>query len=324
MSEFRKDFFVNRWALISPERGERSHSEPEKGEYSQDKKNCPFCEGNERMTPPEVDSIRKYGKENQPGWLVRVVPNKFPGVREDNLIESIEENDYRRISGYGFHEVLIETPDHDKNIFSMNSKEIQNILDMYLKRYRAHKNDGNVRYISIFKNHGKEAGASLVHSHSQIIALPLIPPLIMDRIQTLSQIDDLYGEVMNKAIDDSRVLFSEEYFLVFAPYASIVPYHLKILAKNREDRFENTKEEVVNSLSAIIRNIFRCYKNLLGEIQFNYFLNTSPFITEEVSTGWEIEIMPKLSYVAGFERSSGIFVNPVPPEEAVVELKNAG
>jgi UDPglucose--hexose-1-phosphate uridylyltransferase len=320
MSEFRKDPLHNKWVLTVPTRGKRPHAffYEDISAEKRDKDTCPFCEGKESMTPPEVDSIRKKGKADEPGWLVRVFPNKYPALNKETK-QSISADKFPDIvEGRGVHEVIAETPEHSKDIYSMNQDEIFLILKMYRKRYKILKEKKNVKSVFIFKNHGHAAGASLSHSHSQILALPIVPPFIEEEIKAIKKAEIcIYCRLIEKAFEGNRVLLENSGFIVFAPYASEYPYQLLILPKKHQPFFEELEDEQLVLLSDVIKVVFDKYKKLLGNIPFNYFLNT-PYVKKG---HWNIQIMPKLTSPAGFEKGTGISINPIPPESAVIELK---
>jgi UDPglucose--hexose-1-phosphate uridylyltransferase len=321
MTEFRKDPLHNKWVLIVPARSKRPHafSYEEVSEEKKYKKNCPFCEGNESMTPPETDSFRNTGKENKPGWQVRVFPNKYPALNKEIRLRSASANKISAIvDGYGYHEVIAETPSHKKDIYSMNSEELTLILKMYRKRYKILKSKKNIKSVFIFKNHGRVAGSSLSHSHSQILALPIIPPFIEEEIKALKKAENcIYCQLIEEALAGHRVLSENSDFIALAPYASEYPYQLLILPKKHQGFFEETDEKQLILLSDVIREIFGRYNKLLGNTPFNYFFNTP-----SLNKGhWNIQIMPKLIIPAGFEKGTGISINPISPEDAVRELK---
>jgi UDPglucose--hexose-1-phosphate uridylyltransferase len=325
MSEFRKDPLHNKWVLIVPTRGKRPHAffNEEKKEEKQDEKNCPFCEGNEHLTPPEVDSFRNKGKENDPGWKIRVFPNKYPALDKEIKMNAPEDKFQEFAEAYGFHEVIAETPSHTKDMYSMNQEEILLILKMYRKRYKILKQKKNIKSVFIFKNHGRAAGASLSHSHSQVLALSIVPPFIEEEtaIHVKSNIC-IYCHLIEKAFGENRVFLENNSFVVIAPYASEVPYQLTLLPRAHELPFEEVTDEQLVLLADVFRKIFNKYKALLGNAPFNYFLNTLPLREKFSNSHWNIQIMPKLIIPAGFEKGTGISINPVSPESAVRELKN--
>ena len=320
MSEFRKDPLHNKWVLFVPERSKRPHAffSGKDGGVQEDEKKCPFCEGRENLTPPEVDSFREKGKADEPGWLVRVFPNKFPALNKEAKMSSMKAGIPNVVEGYGFHEVIAETPSHGKDIYNMSNDEILLVLKMYKKRYNVLKEKKNIKSIFIFKNHGREAGASLSHSHSQILALPIVPPFIEEETVLIVKSDYcIYCGLIDEALDDNRVLLDKKGFIVFAPYASRYPYQLLLLPKRHQPFFGETEDEKLIELAAVLQEVFRLYEKLFGNIPFNYFLNTF----YEKKGHWNIQIMPKLTVPAGFEKGTGIFINPVLPKTAIEELK---
>jgi UDPglucose--hexose-1-phosphate uridylyltransferase len=321
MSEFRKDPLHNKWVLSVPTRGKRPHafSYEEVSEEKKYIKNCPFCEGNEFMTPPETDSLRNTGKPNKPGWQVRVFPNKYPALNGEIKIISASANKIPDVvEGYGYHEIIAETPSHKKDIYSMKKEELILILKMYRKRYKIFKRKKNIKSVFIFKNHGHAAGASLSHSHSQILALPIIPPFIEEETGAIKKAKScIYCHLIEEAFQNNRVLLENSDFIAIAPHASEYPYQLLVLPKKHQGFFEEIDDKQLILLSDVIMEIFSRYNKLLGKIPFNYFFNTP-----SLNKGhWNIQIMPKLIISAGFEKGTGISINPIPPEDAILELK---
>lgn len=324
MSEFRKDPLHNKWTLIVPTRGKRPHafSYAEAEEEKKDKKDCPFCEGNENMTPPEADSFRNKGKPDTPGWSIRVFPNKYPALNKEIKMSSVADKIPDIVEGYGFHEVITETPEHSKDIYCMNQDEIILILKMYRKRYKILKGKKNIKSVFIFKNHGRAAGASLSHSHSQILALPIIPPFIEEENKVFHELKScIYCYCIEKAFNEKRVLLENKSFVVIAPYASEYPYQLTVLPRAHRPFFEEVTDNDLILLARVFSEVFNKYKKLLGNIPFNYFINTPPVKGKAKEGHWNIQIMPKLITPAGFEKGTGISINPIPPELAVRELK---
>lgn len=321
MSEFRKDPLHNKWTLFVPTRGKRPHAffYEKAEEEKRDDKFCPFCEGNENMTPPETDSFRNKGKPDKPGWRVRVFPNKYPALNKEIKMSAAVDKVPYIVEGYGVHEIIAETPEHSKDIYSMKQDEIILILKMYRKRYKILKEKKNIKSVFIFKNHGRSAGASLSHSHSQILALPIVPPFIEEEIKIIKKTKScIYCHLIEKAFEDNRVLAENSGFVVLAPYASEYPYQLLTLPREHQGFFEEVNDKQIKMLADVIKGVFDRYKKLLGNIPFNYFFNT-PHLKKG---HWNIEIMPKLIIPAGFEKGTGISINPISPETAVKELKS--
>lgn len=325
MREIRKDPIHNRWVIIASDRKERPHAFYTEEEEVGSKRECPFCEGKEKKTPPEIDSIRDRGMPGEPGWRVRVVPNKFPALISELEPNKIFNGLSYKINGFGIHEVIIETPHHKKNLFNMDEEEISLIISMYKKRYLALKENSNIKYILIFKNHGRIAGGSLPHSHSQVIGLPLIPPEIEEELsETEASIECPYCNLIQRAYEEERVLNTNKDFIVFAPFAPIAPYELVIFPLEHKPCFEEIKDSEINSLSKLFKGIFKKYKKVLINPSFNYFLHTAPTeLTHRIykKYHWHFVLMPKLTMTAGFEMGSNIYINSLDPKNAVKELR---
>ncbi len=328
MGEIRKDPIHNRWVIIADGRAKRPHAFYNGIEEGGNKRKCPFCEGREEKTPPEIDSFRISGKPNEPGWKIRVVPNKYPALVPDDKVEKIFNGLSYKLRNSGTHEVIVETPYHKKNLFNMDREEISLIIKMYRKRYLSLRGDKNLKYILIFKNHGKIAGGSLPHSHSQLIGLPLIPPAIEEELIAVKEsVKCPFCDFILRSYNEERTLIRNKDFIALAPYASTAPYELVIYPLKHVPCFEEINDSEIDSLSKIFQDVFHKYNELLEKPPFNYFLHTSPTApTAKVYKNyhWHIVILPKLTITAGFEMGSNIFINPVAPERAVRELKKVG
>ncbi|HVA89114.1 MAG TPA: DUF4931 domain-containing protein, partial [Chloroflexota bacterium] len=190
MPELRKDPITGRWVIISSDRGKRPTDYGRAPVTTSDKGFCPFCYGNEGKTPPEILAYRPEGGPNTPGWTVRVVPNKFPALGIEGELARQGEGVYDRMNGIGAHEVIIETPDHHLSLAALPTKNIEDVLWAFRDRMLDLKKDPRFRYILVFKNHGEQAGASLEHSHSQLIALPIVPRSILEQANGAKQYFD--------------------------------------------------------------------------------------------------------------------------------------
>jgi len=327
MPELRKDPTSSRWAIVSHERSKRP------GDFhlpTAEKKGgvCPFCEGNEALTPPESFSIRTDGNHDESGWKVRVVPNKFPALNKSLPTPKHDTGMYECISGYGMHEVIIDSTKHDADFCNLDIDDINNVILTYKNRIKAFKSDKNLKYAALFKNSGILAGASLEHAHSQIIAMPIIPRDIMDEINTSKQYrsdgnkcifcDMLENEIKNK----ERIVTENKIFTAFCPYASRFPFEIWIAPKSHSTNFELIDKNASIMLSTIFKDVFEAYRNSLGDIPYNIIFHNSPFNCEsEHDIHWHIEITPCLTYIAGFERGTGCYINPTPPEDATKALR---
>lgn len=321
MSEIREDPFTGRRVIIAKERANRpidNHGLNNEREVIETDYNgkCPFCYGNEHMTPKEVDSIRKGMK-----WKVRVVHNRFP-ILSSNDQSNEKEDFYVSYDGYGYHEVVIETYKHNGSFFNMTENEFYDYLVILKRRYIDLKNRDNVKFISLFKNYQKNAGASLEHPHSQILTTPFIPDYIEKEINNSKKYFNDKGENLHNFIisyekeKKERVIHESEHFIVIAPYASFYNNEVEIIYKENK-RFEDIYELEINELSIIIKKLFEKMHSILGKFPFNMFIHTHPIDEAVVEIyKWHIHITPRLAYQAGFELSTGVFVNAVVPENA--------
>jgi UDPglucose--hexose-1-phosphate uridylyltransferase len=329
MPELRKDPIIGRWVIISTERGKRPTdftSVPRAKRTAF----CPFCVGNESKTPPEIYAIREPGSsENAPGWRVRVVSNKFPALQIEGDLNRQGEGIYDKMNGIGAHEVIIETPDHDKNLSDLDEQAFNDVLLTWRERMIDLKRDTRFKYIVIFKNHGEAAGASLEHSHTQLVAMPIIPKRVTEEIEGARRYYDfkercIYCDIVAQEItSDVRVVSANETFLAIEPFAARFPFETWILPKSHEPAFEEIDKNETLHLARILKEILTRLNDALNSPPYNFILHTLPCHGNNRSWyHWHIEIMPKLTKVAGFEWGSGFYINPTAPEEAAKYLRD--
>jgi UDPglucose--hexose-1-phosphate uridylyltransferase len=330
MPELRKSPIMERWVIISTERGKRPldfkmEKKPKKGGF------CPFCTGKEDKTPPEVLAYRDpLSKPNSPGWKVRVVPNKFPALQIEGDLDKRGDGIYDTMRGVGAHEVLIESPEHSKNIHHLPQEHVESIFWALRDRCIDLKKDSRFRYILIFKNWGEEAGASLEHSHMQIIATPIIPKRAIEELEgskfhyKLKERCIFCDILKQEQKEGKRIIFRNERFIAIAPYASRFPFETWILPLEHISAFEKTPTDWFPALADIMINVLGRLDVTLDEPPFNFIIHSAPCKTPDLDYyHWHIEIMPKLTKVAGFEWGSGFYINPTPPEYAAETLRNA-
>ncbi len=329
MIEFRKDPIIGRWVIISTERGKRPSDFIKSEKDIDDISSCPFCWGNEKFTPPEILSFRQAGtQKDSPGWWVRVIPNKFPALRVEGNVTRNAEGIYDKMSGIGAHEVIIETNYHDKDLFQIEDKLAEDIFRAYKERIVDLKRDIRFEYILIFKNHGSNAGATLSHSHSQLIALPMVPIRIKQELLGSKAYFD-YKErcvfcdiVAYELKNPDRLIAENEDFIAICPYASRFPFEVWVLPKRHDPMYEDIQEGEIKSLTQIMKSVNKKLNIALENPAYNYLLHTSPLKSSNLSHyHWHIEIMPKLFGVGGFEWGTGFYINPTLPEEATKFLQ---
>ncbi len=329
MPQLRKDPIVDRWVIIATERGVRPKRDRTQAKRLLEDANGPFCPGNEDATAGEILAFRPDGSApNTSGWTLRVVPNKYPALKVEGELGKRGEGLYDMMNGVGAHEVIIETPRHDLQLSDLPARDIEDILWAYRDRLLDLKNDSRLRYGVIFKNHGAQAGATIGHSHSQLIALPIIPKLVAEEMAGAQRYYDfrdrcVYCDIVEQETrDGSRVIHETEHVVALAPFASRSPFEVMILPREHHCSFVDSPAAVFRETAAVMRLVLRKLKKALDDPPYNYMLHTSPFGESALNHyHWHIEIIPKLTDVAGFEWGSGFYINPTPPEHAAKFLR---
>ena len=328
MPQLRKDPVTSRWIIVDVDHSRAAESfAPES--HTKSSKTCPFCPGNESMTPPEILAAgRKGGLKNSPGWQVRVVPNKFPALRIEEHTEKSAIGVYDKLGGFGAHEVIIENPDHQKEIADLPLEQVELVLRAYRDRYLDLKKDPRFKYILIFKNYGAAAGASLEHPHSQLIALPIVPSRVEGEVKGAQRHFEhtdrcIYCDMLSQeASEKARIVLEEGGFSVICPFASRFPFETWILPKNHAASFEALLDEEIEALARTLKETLSKIKKSLNDPSFNLMIHTLPIYGKEAeSFHWHIEIIPHLTQIAGFELGTGFYLNPTPPEMAAGTLK---
>jgi UDPglucose--hexose-1-phosphate uridylyltransferase len=330
MPELRQDPLTGIWVMISPERKKRPQYLDLSREYDLKPDICPFCERNEHMTPPEIYAVRKDNSEaNKTGWKLRVVPNKYPALSAKEELNKIEDQIYNKMNGVGAHEVIIESDSHDIGIGEMEVEHIKQIFISYKRRILDLKRDKRFKYIQIFKNHGIKAGSSIHHPHSQIIALPVIPSKVMNRLSNTENYFKLHDRCLLCDILDyersynKRVLFENRDFIVFASYAPKFPFELIICPIKHASSYERTPDKNFISLAEILKQTMKKIGKVLDNPAYNLLLHNSPFIKNCTHYfHWHMELIPIISGTGGFELATNCYINPIPPEESIQILKN--
>ncbi len=328
MPELRKDYVTDTWVVFSTSRSQRP-METKTPPPAPETTTCPFCPGNEGMTPPEILAYRSNGEANGPGWWVRCVPNRYPALTIEGEVKRRVTQLLHSVSGVGAHEVIIETPDHRGSFPYLDEGQIYEVICAYRDRYVDLTGDARFKYILIFKNHGPAAGASLFHPHSQLIATPIIPRRIMDELRASKAFYEetggscIFDEIVEEELEaGDRVVGENETFLALCPYAARYPFETWILPKVHEVHFEDMGDEQRHSLARFLKDTVSRLDGLLSDPPFNYYIHTAPCDRmDHRYYHWHIEITPRLSQTAGFERGSGFYINSVLPEDAARLLR---
>ncbi len=328
MSELRQNIATREWVIIASERARRPNAFTETrtqpltaGRPSRDP-HCPFCVGNE-----ELDlEVARYPAADP--WQIRIVRNKFPALIDQGLVTRHFDGVERSLSGYGYHEVLVEHPHHNTTLGLMSQAEVHAVLATYLSRGRAISTDPRIEQIVIFKNHGERAGASLQHPHSQIMALPIVPGDIRHRIEEARRFFDDTGQCVfcamlaDELARNERIVYANDYFAAFVLYAASSPFHLWIVPRQHRASFFHIDDNELDGLADVVREVFRRLYLRLNDPDFNLVLRSTP--VKEPENGyfhWYLAVVPRLSYMAGFEMGSGIFINPSIPEACAAFLR---
>lgn len=332
MPELRQDPATKQWVIIATERARRPHDFIKTGapvSLPDHQPDCPFCPGNERMTPPETMAYRSGGPANSPGWWVRVIPNKFSAlVPEGSLSRQEAEGFFRKMDGVGQHEVVVESPQHDLCLALMEEKQVEEVVLAYRERYLALREDPRFKVIIIFKNHGRAAGTSLDHPHSQLVATPIVPLNIRYRFEkAASHFDDdgtcVYCDILREGLGKrARLILETDRFATFHPFASRAPFETLIIPKRHHASFGSISMDEAKEFAGVLkRTLLQLYRGLSNP-DFNYIIHTAPIKDEnEDYFHWHLQILPRLVTPAGFELGTGIFINTALPEETAAFIR---
>jgi UDPglucose--hexose-1-phosphate uridylyltransferase len=328
MSEIRKDPLSHTWVIIATERSKRpsDFSSPSQ-EQKKKKKFCPLCE-EAKEPPPSDDPWPGIIDEKTGKWLTRILPNKYPALSTSTPLEQGEvAHLYHYLSGIGGHELVLDSLKHESTLASMEKSEIEAMLLTYKQRFLYWKRDPRISYVLVFKNYKPEAGASLEHPHSQIIASPIIPPRIFEELREAKEHYKIYGEcllcsILSQERESPRKVFENESILCFTPFASRFPFETYFIPKIHQASLEEASEKIISDLAQAFAWYFPKVSKILNDPAFNYILHVAPLKTPGLLYyHWHIEVIFRLTRPAGYEFGSGIFINPVPPEKAAQYIK---
>lgn len=339
MSELRHDPLNRRWVIIAGERAERPSDFELMVKPVETAEPCPFCDGHEAETPPEIFALRAPGSlPNGPGWSLRVVPNSYPALAIEGAADRRGVGVYDRMHGLGAHEVIIESPSHELDLADQPIEHLALVVRTWRDRIADLMRDVRFKYVLLFKNHGAPAGATVRHSHAQIIATPVIPRAVAVELEACRSHHELKERclicdiVAQEVEDGRRIVALSESFVAFAPYASRFPFETVIAPRRHHHEFSQTTDGGLHAFAAILSDVLRRLKLLLRDAPYNFVLHTAPntnvvprrasyFTTLEYDWHWHVEILPRLTRVAGFEWGTEFHINPTPPEEAARLLR---
>jgi len=290
---------------------------------------CPFCEGREADAGDEILAWREGGPANVPGWSVRVVPNRHPILRIEGGTDIRSHGLFATRDGLGAHEVIVETPLHDQPLHTLDADHLWRVLWAWRTRLQDLKRDSRFASVVIFKNHGRAAGARLDHSHSQLVAYPMVPPAVADKVHAGARHLEATGRCIfcdlmaEELIDRHRMVFDDAAILAIAPFASRVPFETWLMPREHEARFEEVTDSTLKVLATAIRSVLSRIDWALERPAYNLVLHSAPLTGDaDRAFHWHLEILPRVTRYSGLEWGSGLHRNPVAPEEAARVLRD--
>ncbi|MBA2665252.1 MAG: galactose-1-phosphate uridylyltransferase [Bradymonadaceae bacterium] len=328
MPVLRKNPVTNQWVIIATERAKRPRDYKVERQ-SLESSFCPFCAGNEDATPREICVYRDAAAQSAKRWNVRVVPNKYPALRVEGSLEMRGDGMYDTMEGIGAHEVIIESPDHVIDFSSLSVSEISTVLWAWRDRIVDLRKDARLKCVMIFKNQGAEAGATLEHVHSQLIALPVVPQRLQEELDGAQRYFEfrercVFCDMLRQELESGvRIVHENAHVVAFAPFASRFPFEVWILPRRHEPWYEAGTQQIYDATADALRVVIKKLNIALDQPAFNLMLHSAPFVHENVAHyHWHIELIPKLNTVAGFEWASGFHINPTPSETAAQHLRD--
>ena len=328
MGELRQNLLTKRWVIIAADRAQRPHDliAPQKDQATLPpiwEESCPFCPGNEE------EDLAVAHFPNRGPWRVRVVRNKYPALKLDGDVVRSYDGIHRSISAIGYHEVFVESPVHNTCHALESTEDVTLLLHAFRHRGQTIAFDDRIRQIVFFKNHGERAGTTLVHPHTQMMALPMVPHSIRERTEQARRHFDDFGRcvfchMLQDELDDGRRLILEnKHFVAFIPYAAYSPFHTWIIPRRHEPSFLNTDDEQLTALGDILHKVLRKLYIGLRDPDFNYVVRTAPLHDAgDDYMHWYVTIVPRVTHSAGFELGSGMFINTTLPEESAKFLRD--
>jgi UDPglucose--hexose-1-phosphate uridylyltransferase len=315
MNELRKDYLLDRWVIIAKDRAKRP-TDFLRQKALEKPAVCYFCPGNESMTPPEIGRVEENGK-----WVIRCFPNKFPAVTKE--VGEIWDGMLKKMPAYGSHEVIAETPNHGETLGDLPVDRLVNVLDMYTSRIAELKKDARTKYVMVFKNQGKEAGASLDHSHTQIISLPIVPSIVKAEADAAARYKKEkhkcpFCDVILKEGGGERLIFEDEHTIALAPFASRFAFEALVIPKRHMRSLDEMRIEEKRSFAATLKKLLSRLDSSLNSPPYNFWLHYSP---DGGDLHLHLELATRLSNFAGMEFGSDIVINVVPPESAAAHYR---
>ncbi|MEM3955124.1 MAG: DUF4921 family protein [Candidatus Bathyarchaeia archaeon] len=338
INELRRDYIIDRWVVIASQRRKRPTDFIVERPRERRSAECPFCPGNENSTPPASlvyllssdGSIRRdedRGEERHKNWIVRCFPNLYPAfspIKLESMSNIQGKFEHVRLDALGYHEVLVESPNHDEHPSVARVGQLIHAINALKDRTKFFMEKDFVKYVSIFRNHGASAGASLSHAHMQIIAMPIIPKIVFEEYSASKRYYEdngrcIFCDIMVKERGTERLIYENNAFMVFAPWASINPFEFWIFPKRHQSTIIDMRDDDVKDFAVTLRLCLGGLRGLLNDPPYNLGFHMMP----GEHYHWHVEVYPALSIWAGFEKSTGTYINIVPPEEAARCLRES-
>jgi UDPglucose--hexose-1-phosphate uridylyltransferase len=330
--EWRMNPVTGEWVIVAPERSSRPMLLDVCEDPPAADEPCPFCAGNEQQTPSELQAFRAPGTEpNRPGWRVRAVPNSYPAVKALGEPRPVSDGFFHRSNGLGRHELIIECPQHQPNLARLGVEQVREVVQLWRDRMLDARNDPNLRYAQLFKNHGSNAGASVEHAHSQLIATPMIPRTVREELRFAAKFYEergkcCYCELLCRERDDrSRSVFAAHGYDAFTAFAGRQPFETWIVPEVHRSEFELISKTEADNLGSVLWVVLRKLDLALEAPPFNLVFHTAPFHEPPLPYyHWHVEVVPRLTQLAGYEWGTGSHINPIVPDDAALVLRETG
>ncbi|EPS60620.1 galactose-1-phosphate uridylyltransferase [Genlisea aurea] len=330
--EIRKDAVHNRWVIFSPARARRPSDFKSKSgttTNAETRKECAFCVGHEHECAPE---IFRFPPDSSSDWRIRVIQNLYPALSRESepaITESFGGHT-TTAAGFGFHDVVIDSPEHSTHLSDLSPPQVSDVLLAYRKRIQQLRTIDHIQYVQVFKNHGASAGASMSHSHSQIMALPIIPPTVSARIHSMKEHFERSGkcavcEMCDQERNRDLVVDASVRFVSLVPFAATFPFEIWIIPRSHSSHFHRIDDHEASDLGGLLKRTLTKMSLQLNDPPYNYAIHTAPFVADSSTSPpfahWFVQIVPQLGVAGGFELGSGCFINPVFPEDAAKILR---
>ncbi len=324
--QLRRDPITSQWVILAAGRGKRPHAPGGAGAGGGQGGSCPFCEGRESETPPEISACRQGEGCDCPGWTIRVFPNKFP-ILANIPPEPGGSGDppVQQMPAAGFHEVIVDSPEHAVTPWETGAGQVLAMLETYRERITALRGRGDIKYVHIIRNHGAGGAASLEHPHSQLFALPFIPAAVETELDGFASARPgeaacvLCDLLQEEERSGERVVDANADFVAFAPFASRLPYELWIVPRRHQQSFDGC--DCLESMAELMTVVLNRYGERLDDPPFNYWIHTYPLQGESRPYHWHLELVPRLTIPGGLELGAGVWVNTVAPEAAAAAIR---